>query len=657
MSLSRLNRALGELNRRKVYRLAGVYVIGGWFLLQVADALLNLIDAPDGAFRMIALVLVLAFPLALVLAWVYDITPEGVVRTKSQEAVAPEAAAGWNWRWLDYAIIVVLLAILVYVLVPDRKAHDGGMAQSIAVLPFADLSPGANNRHFSDGLTEALMDSLARIPGLQVASRTSSFAFRDPGPSVRDVAVSLNVSNLLEGSVRKAGNQLKVNVRLVDGVSGRRLWSETFDASMEDIFAVQETIARGIADALKIRLLGGELLVPIPTRDLGAYEEYLRGRNQLRGDGTMASLDQALVHFEAALEIDPQFTLALAGICTAHWEKYGITRDALLGEQAIGACREAERRLDSTVEVLVALGGLYRSTGELTQSLEILQEALAVNPNDADVHAGLGETLRASGDLDAAALHHRRAIELDPAFWRHHWELGAVLTENGQPGEAVAYFNRAIRLQPDSPAPYYSLGAAYFLMGEFLKAADAFRESIRRNPNPQAYANSGTLYFYAGDYVQAEEMFQQAAALSPGDYRYHAFLADAIGMQEQRAKSDSAVHFATAIRLARQQLEINPREYQTRAALAMYLAQTGNREQAEAELERLERAGGLDMSGRRAMGMAYLFLGRHEAAVGQFQAAVEEGFPPSSFQLDPRLQTLASIPEFRALLEGDATLE
>jgi adenylate cyclase len=647
----RINRALGELRRRHVFRLAGVYVVGAWLVIQVSDVLFELIGAPEGALRIVAVVLVVGFPLAVIMAWIYDITPSGVVRTGPQGA-AEQAAYAWNWRWLDYAVIVALVAILAFMLARGGVNDSPMPGRSIAVLPFIDLSPEGDNRYFGDGLSEALMDSLARIPDLQVAARTSSFVYRDPGMNVREVAAALDVASLLEGSVRKSGNHLKISARLVDGHSGRQLWSETFDATMEDIFSVQDTISRGIAEALKIRLLGGEALVTVPTRDQAAYEEYLRGRDQLRRDGTVTHIEKAIVHFSNALDRDQRFGLAQAGLCTAFWEKYNLTKDAELAEQAIGACRQAESAPDSPPEIQVALGGLYRETGELEESRALLLRMLDTEPNNAEVHAGLGETLRVLGDLEGAARHQRRAIELDPAFWRYHWNLGRVLILKGELEEAIAQLRRAIRLQPDSPAPYYSLGGAYVYQGEHLKAADAFRESIRRAPNPQAYANAGTLYFYAADYVQAEEMFRQAVALSPADFRYHAFLADAIRMQPDRDATDSASHFETAIRLAYQQLEINPRDHLTRAAVAGYLAQLGQTERASKELDALERASGLDMDTKRSIGMAYLFLGSQELAVQYFAAAVAEGYPPALFKQDTRLQVLADMPEFQALLKN-----
>ncbi|HUG99243.1 MAG TPA: tetratricopeptide repeat protein [Gammaproteobacteria bacterium] len=650
-----INRTLGELRRRHVLRLAGVYVIGSWLILQVADVLLDIIAAPEGSLRVVALLLVLVFPMAMVMAWIYDVTPEGVVRTGAATAT-DEPAIHFNWRWLDFAIIAALLAILVFVL---ARQGDGGLApseHSIGVLPFADLSPEGDNRYFSDGLSEALMDSLARIPGLQVAARTSSFAFRDPGPNVREVADTLNVATLLEGSVRKSGNLLKISARLVDGRSGRHLWNETFDASMEDIFAVQETISRGIADALKIRLMGGEALVPIPTRDPLAYEEYLRGRDQLRRAGTVASVEQAIVHFRRAREIDDDFTLALAGMCTALWEQYGITLDADLAEQAINTCRVAESHEDPPVEVLVALGGLYRGTGQLDRSLALYRAALESYPNDAEVHAGLGNTLREQGKLEQARQHLRRAIELDPAYWRHRWTLGLVLTGMGQLDEAIAEFQRAIRLEPENPRPHFSLGGAYFYKGEYLKAAAAFRESIRRDPNPRAYANAGTLYFYhLGDFVQAEEMFQQAAAMSPTDYRYRAFLAEAIGAQEGRSEADTALHYAAAVDLAEQRLGVNPADRHARAAMASYLAQLGRVERAQVELGLLEQTENHDMETSRAMAMAYLGLGRHDTALMHLARAVEQGYPRELLRADPRLAELAGREEFRRLLADNVS--
>ena len=522
--------------------------------------------------------------------------------------------------------------------------------RSIAVLPFADLSPDGDNRYFSDGLSEALMDTLARIPELQVAARTSSFAYRDPGQDIREVAAALSVQSLLEGSVRKSGDQLKINARLVDGRSGRSLWTETFDATTEDVFSVQENIARGIAAALQITLLGSATLVPVTTLDPTAYEEYLRGRAELRRQGTPETLERALQYFSRALELEQGFMPARAGVCTTLWQKYGITRDATLAEQAIDACRDVEREENPPAEILVALAGLYRGTGQVDRAQALLERALEASPNDAEVHAALGETLREAGQLEVARAHHLRSVELDPSYWRYHWNLGRVLLEIGRLEEAAARVRRAIRLQPDSPGPYYTLGGIYFYQGDYLQAADAFRQSISSYPNAIAYSNAGTQYFYAGDYVQAEEMFRQAVAMSPADYRYHAFLAEAIELQRDSSGADARVHYEQAIRLGYQQLAINPEDHLCRAAVAGYLAQIGRHAEARTELQVLEGIEHMDMLVRRSLAMAYLFLGEADQAVEHFAAAVSGGYPPELFERDPRLAVLAGHPEFKRLV-------
>jgi adenylate cyclase len=528
---------------------------------------------------------------------------------------------------------------------------------SIAVMPFVDLSPERDNAYFSDGLSEALMDSLGRIPGLAVASRTSSFAFREAGQSVPEVARALQVASLLEGSVRKAGDQLKISARLLDGRSGRPLWSETFDATMQDIFSVQETISRKIADALKIQLMGSETLVAIPTRDEVAYEDYLRGRDHLRRAGTAANLQRAISYFESALARDPQMGVALAGICTARWEKYSLSRERVLADEAIEACMHAYAQAgsDSSVELMVALGSLYRGIGDTEHSLSLFQEALELSPNDAEVNSGLATTLRQMGRLEDAVRLQRRAIELDPAYWRYYSDLGAILVEQGEFDPAAEQFRRAIRLNPDNPGPHNALGGVYWLQGEFLQAGDAFRESIRRDPGQMfAYSNAGTMYFYTAEFAQAEEMFLQAARLSPADDRFQGYVAEAIMMQPARDPAGAGQYYENALELAQDRLNVNTADHAARARIAGYLARLGREAEAREILEILWRTPDLSLEAIREMGMACLFLGDLERAVEQMSAARAAGLPAWLLTADKRLEPLAEFPGFRALFDDDA---
>ena len=630
-----VHRGLNELRRRHVFRVTGAYAVCAWLTLQVADVILPALMVPGWVLTAMVILAVLGLPVVVTLSWVFDITPEGVQRTPP--AAENSEPVKWSWRWLDFVVIAALLVILALVLMRDgtREAHASEL--SIAVLPFSDLSTDGNHRYFSDGLSEALMDSLTGIPGLAVTARTSSFAYRDTDQDARQVASALEVSTLVEGSVRRAGDQLRISARLVDGASGRQMWSRTFNAETDDLFGVQDMIARSIAGALQIAQDNSSSPAREPTMNQEAYDEYLTGRGRLRQQGTLDSIEMAIEHFSRALELDPDFTLAEAGLCRARLEQYSLTRESDQAESAIEFCRRAESRDQSQVETLLALGSLYRRTGRVEDAREILQRALAKAPNHEEVHSELGETLRVAGDLERAREHKEKAISLDPAYWRNHWGLSRVLYDQGDLDQALEVVKRSIELEPDSPMPYYTLGAYHFYRDEPLLAAEAFRQSILRHPSAPAYANAGTHYFYGGEYRQAQAMFRQAVVLSPGDYRYRGFLADSLSITDGLDSEEVQDIYQEAIEQARKTLSINTEDRECRAALAGFLARTGQEAEALAELEALEKAGRFDMLTHRSMAMAYLALGQESRAIKHFTASVEAGFPAHLLERDPRV--------------------
>ncbi|MFU8832711.1 MAG: tetratricopeptide repeat protein [Wenzhouxiangella sp.] len=652
---SRLSRILGELRRRHVYRVMGAYAIAAWFTVAAADVVLPALLVPFWVNSIVVFLAIVGLPITAVLAWMYDITPQGVVRTPPlSRGTNDSGALHWNWRWLDYLIIAGLLAILTFVLAGNSgDRQQPPPERSVAVLPFNDLSPDRNAGYFCDGMAEAILDSLARVPGLQVVSRTSSFAFRDRNPDIREVAETLGVGTVLEGSVRKAGDRIRISARLIHGKTGRQLWNETYESVLEDVFAVQDNISRSIVDVFRIRVFDDTPLVEVPTRNQQAYEEYLRGRDHLRRGITMEDFDQAIARFERALALDADFGLARAGMCSAYWEQYDFTRATQLAERAIEACQEAQRKSDRT-ETLVALGNLYRNTGRMAESRSVLTRAVASRPNSADALAGFAETLREEGDLEAAQQHLQRAIELDPGYWRHHMSLARVLQDQGRIDESISHLRRAIRLEPGHPRPYRALGGLYYYQGDYLRAAETTRQSVERNPNPIAYSNVGAMYFNAGEYAQAEAMFRQALTLAPDDARWHGFLAQTIEMQDEPDFPEARKHRETAIRLGRQRLEVNPADHVIRAQLAGNLAAFEDTTGARAELVSIEVSADLDMLAHQSAGMAYLELGEHEAAIRHFEAAKDKGYPPALFKQDPRLEPLFDHPAFVALV-GDPT--
>lgn len=645
-----LNYLLAELRRRHVFRVAGAYMICAWITLQIADVVFPPLMVPSWVMTVLVVLAVIGLPLVIMLSWVFDITPEGVVRTEPADEITHDDFH-WNPRWIDYLIIAVLLAILTFVLAQDRSENPP-LDQSIAVLPFADLSTEGDQRYFTDGMSEALIDSLSRLPELKVASRTSSFAYRDASVDVREMAEKLGVGAILEGSVRKSGNDIRVDARLVDGRHGYNLWSQSYEGSMGEIFEVQDEIARAIVSVLEVKLLGNGQLVETATEDQDAYDLYLRGRAYLHDQGTLENLDQAIDYFEQALERDPVFGLAMAGLCTAHWEQYEITRDSEQAEAAIAICMEADL-YDSHAETHVALGSLYLGTGKLEQAYAALERALAIEPRNAEALAARGRVHRANGEFEQAEADIRRAIALDPAYWRHYSSLGSLYYSMGEFDRAIEQFSHAAELEPGSPIPHFQVGAILLLQGHNLRAADAFRTSLERSPTARAYSNAGTNYFFSQEFAQAEEMFREAASINPSDHRFHGHLAHAIVLQEERS-DEAARHYRTAVELARERLEVNPGDHSARSSAASYLARLGRIEEANAELSRLAEAEYLDVTTHHDMGTAYLFLDRHEKAIEHLREAALAGYPRHLMKVDPNLEPLLQYPAFRELLRDDA---
>ncbi|UCC83666.1 MAG: hypothetical protein JSW46_01660, partial [Gemmatimonadota bacterium] len=350
---------LGELKRRKVVRVAIVYVVVGLVVVEAANNLLPALNLPDWSVTLVVALALLGFPVAVALAWAYDITPEGVKRTPDLDVGA------------------------------DRR--------SIAVLPFADMSPDHDQEYFGDGVAEEVLNVLTRIPDLRVAARTSSFSFKDKGCTVQEIGRELGVATVLEGSVRKAGDRLRITAQLTEVANGFHLWSETYERELEDIFAIQDEIARAITDTLRVTLLGeqDEPLVKVATKDPGAYDLYLMGRHcWVRR--YKVGLQTALQYFQKAIERDPDYALPYTGIADVHTilAIYGLLDTA----EAQGIAENAAKR---AMALDPELPEAHFSTGLIHNSFHVdwdngdgsLKRAVELNPNFAAALAWRGMAL------------------------------------------------------------------------------------------------------------------------------------------------------------------------------------------------------------------------------------------------------------------------
>jgi len=419
----------GELKRRNVVRVAIAYVIVAWLILQIGDTLGPALRLPDEVNTALAFFLILGFPLAVFLAWAFELTPEGLKKEKDVDR--SQSITRITGRKIDYLVIAALVLALgffafdKFALGPSRQAAEPATVKtvdkSIAVLAFADLSPEGDQEYFSDGISEELLNVLAKLPGLQVAARTSSFQFKGENRDVIDIGKQLNVAMVLEGSVRKAGLQLRITAQLVDARSGFHLWSETYDRELANVFAVQDEISAAIVEALKEHLGLQVATVPrvIAAANTDAYEAYLRGREliHLRGE---ENLEEAVSYLERALRLDNNFAPAHAQLAIAT----SLLVDHPGGHGAL-SLEEVRRK-----------------------AIPHLERALELKPNLAEAHGGLALLARYSGDPTSAIEYARRAVELNPSYSDAMNFLYIALGDLGRYEEREATIKQALDTDP-----------------------------------------------------------------------------------------------------------------------------------------------------------------------------------------------------------------
>jgi len=447
-----------ELKRRNVFRVGAAYVVIAWLLIQVADVLLPRLGAPEWFVNALMLVIVLGFPVALVIAWVFEVTPDGIVTQDAVDAGAKTTSG----KKLNAVIISALLLAVIFMAVDNYVLDDSvpapvtastntiapndeiletaGLDKSIAVLPFANLSNDPDQEFFSDGLAEELLNKLAQVGDLRVAARTSSFFYKGRNEDTREIGQALGVNYILEGSVRKGGNTLRITAQLIQADNGFHLWSETYDRELDDIFAIQDEIAEAVTMALSVTLRAGEFDRPGMTSNIAAYDAYLRGQQVLNEVGFEPA--EAIPHLQRAVELDPEFALGWAYLGWVNYlnainSPYDEFEDLMnLARTASARARELEIDLPETL------------------SLEAQQDQANGNWIDADRH--FRELIAEFGDTNS---------ELNLAF-------ANFLQEAGKASESIPYFQRARRLDPVNAQVSRGLGVSLSALGRFDEAVD-----------------------------------------------------------------------------------------------------------------------------------------------------------------------------------------
>jgi len=442
-----------ELKRRRVGKVAIAYGAIAWAVTEAASVVLPALHLPEWIITFVVVFLMVGFPVAMILAWIFDVGPQGIERT---EPVAGEPRSRRIRLRTTYAAVVLLLMAGLGYLLYERgfgRAQANEAHNSVAVLPFTNLSGDPSRDYFSDGMSEELLNLLARIPGLKVASRTSSFAYKGRNLDIREVGRELGVETVLEGSVRQAGERVRITAQLIDADSGFHLWSETYDRKLEDIFQVQDEIAAAIVEKLRIELAPREQALAVrdkaPTQNVEAYELYLQGRAAWKRRGE-DNLRNAIGLFQRAIGLDPSFARAHAALASAYVVLPGYTREEDDEQELLPMAESAARQalsLDPQIgEAHAVLAQINAERGDLLDAESGFFFAISLEPNEATPHHWYSILLGKVGRLDQALEQARRAQELDPASPIIASNLAGVYLVRGDDDQAMRYSELAREL-------------------------------------------------------------------------------------------------------------------------------------------------------------------------------------------------------------------
>ena len=522
-----------ELKRRNVYKVAVAYAVVGWVIAQIATQIFPFLEVPNWVVRLIIVLIAIGFPIALVIAWAFEITPQGIERTEVADTM-PAVSGQRKHVWIYVVIVGAAISAALFFLGrytagsgtprpasvelrPGEQSEASTVsAKSIAVLPFANLSRDPDNAFFAEGVQDEILTRLSKIAALKVISRTSTQHFKSAPENLPEIAKQLGVANILEGSVQKANDQVRVNVQLIKAANDSHLWADTFDRKLTDLFTVESEIAQAIADTLQAKLTGSEkgLLAKKPTANPEAYELYLKGRF-FWNKRTAADLRKAIDYFNAAIAKDPDYALAYAALAQA-WVLLPA-HNAAAPKDCVAPAEAAISKalaLDETSSEAHAARGLLRASFQFNflGAASEFERALQLNPNDSTAlhwsamnQVGLGQSERAIAEL-------RRALEIDPLSLVINTNLAVAMIHARRLDEAIAQLRKTIEMDAGFAYGHRALGTALELQGKIPDAIAEYQKAISLGDDVPAPALLAHLYGSTGRREEAIAILEQLMA-------------------------------------------------------------------------------------------------------------------------------------------------
>ena len=512
-------RFFSELKRRNVYKVAVAYAIVGWLLVQIATQVFPFLEIPTWIVRLVIVLVAAGFPIALVIAWAFELTPEGIKRTEDID-LAASARQPRKYTWIFVVVVGAALSVGLFFIgryTGRTTASAAGTelpAKSIAVLPFESLSEEKGNAYFAEGIQDEILTRLAKVADLKVISRTSTQHFKSAPDNLPQIAKQLGVTNILEGSVQKANDQVRVNVQLINALTDAHLWAETYDRKLTDIFAVESDIAKTIAETLQAKLTGSEktAISKKPTENAEAHELYLKGRF-FWNKRTAVDLRKSIEYFNQAIEKDPGYAQAYAALAQS-WKLLpafngGAPNDCF--PQAEAAAKKALALDDTSSTAHAALASLKGLNGfDYPGAIAEYERTLQLNPNDAttrqwfanDALANVGQTEREIAEL-------KRAVELDPLSLVINSNLGVAYIHAGRLDEAIAQLGKTVELDGTFYYARYNLAQALELKGLIPEATAEYQKTMSMTEDPVPLGMLGRLYASHGQKDEALKILQR----------------------------------------------------------------------------------------------------------------------------------------------------
>jgi TolB-like protein/lipoprotein NlpI len=667
----------GELKRRNVYRAAVAYGVVAWFLTQLTTQVFPFFEIPNSAVRFVVIALAVGFPIAMLLSWVYEFTPEGVVRTEDLDPAQARSGQRTTGRILDFIIIGVLLLVIAMLIVGRlpfyRQTRESISQKSIAVLPFENLSRDPDNAYFATGIQNEILTRLAKIAALKVISHTSTQQYPSRPGKLREIARQLGVANVLEGSVQKVADQVHINVQLIRAATDEHLWAESYDRKLENIFSVEGEVATSVAEALKARLTGAEeqALEHKPTSSPQAYDAYLRGlAYALRPGYSERNTLAAVEHFSQAVKLDPKFAVAwawLARVSALGYFNSAGSDVAALRETAKDAVAKATQLQPNLGETFLAQGYFhYYCEQNYDAAIASFEKAKQLAPKTSDALGALALVSRRKGEGRQSLEYFRQATEIDPRNISLLSSNGETYVELREYSFALKIYDQILEISPDNADALGSKAEIYQSTANLSEAATLLSR-MRYDPSGEYFLLQIQQRIYERRFADAIAMARDAIATRDQPFRLKAIYGWTLADLKQF--SGDTIGARIAWQQLRDEVESSRRQMKEErfgfSVLAAADAALGDQRKALAIVDQVQ------VDALNVGGLAYLrariavYAGNKDSAVEQLATAAHNPAPGGSgfsatygdLKLNPVWDTLRGDPRFEEIVASLAPNE